>query len=170
MALVVAAAGAAGCVMSEEMLKSPIRVVLETPRRVDRAVVAGTKPPPTFDALQVSVRFENVGETAVQAPLKEIGSGLIVTYRVNDKVYEDTIPPPPPPQDGSQMSLAPGESHVVRLTFAPPEQALGQADSVRIVDVCVQWRPDWLRARNYATGSVTWNPTIELCKPISVQP
>lgn len=169
-AVVAAGVSAVGCTMIEERAKSPIRVVLDAPKHVERTVLIGTKPPPSFDALQVSVRFENVGETPVHAPLDEIGSGLVVTYRVDGKIYEDTVPPPPPPQDGTQKLLAPGETHIVRLTFAPPEECLGEGDTVKTIDVCVTWQPDWLRASNYAVGSVTWNPTIQLCRPTRVQP
>ena len=147
----------------------PLRVAIAIPKTIDQAVLLGDQPLPAVDALELSVTFENIGDREVAAPLDEIGTGLVVIYRTpgHPEVIDDAVPPPP--HDGSLMRLKSGEMHVERLMLQPPADLFDDHSGLTTLEVCVRWRPEWLRLGNYVPGSVTWNAEIELCDKATVR-
>jgi hypothetical protein len=113
-------------------------------------------------ACAVQVVFSNESGHPIKAPLDEIGNGLVLVYSV-DGIKEPLIDNeiPPPPNDGSVVTLTPGESHAVRLSFSYPQPLMPEPFIAPVgVKFCVRWQKEWLRAKTTRRG--LWSGMLPL--------
>ena len=145
-------------------------IVLTAPSEIPDAAVRPYSAERDPQACAVQVTFRNESGHPIKAPLDEIGNGLVSVYDVEgtgEPLIDNEIPPPP--RDGSVIALAPGKSHVVRMSFAYPQPLMpDRLWKTVVVKFCVRWREDWLRAANYAPGAVQWNVSFDVCADVRI--
>lgn len=147
-------------------------IELSAPVDVPEATIRPDSPTYNAGAAAVAVTFRNELGHPLSAPLDEIGNGLVLIYAVagrGEPLVDNATPPPP--HDGAVITLAPGDAHVVRMSFQYPEQLMpAPMREPVVVRFCVRWREEWLRTKNYQPGSVQWNKSFEVCADIRIRP
>ena len=162
----------AGMTAMQSMKIDNMTIVLDVPARIRDAAVRPYSTERNPKACAVQVIFRNESGGPIKAPLDEIGNGLVMVYNVagaQEPLIDNEIPPPP--NDGSVMMLAPGDAHVVRMSFEYPQPLMPERfrEPVRVA-FCVRWREEWLRVKNYASGVVEWNHSFEICADVLITP
>jgi hypothetical protein len=145
------------------------KIELNAPAAISEAAIRPGSPAHDARAAAVTVTFRNESERPLSAPLEEIGNGLVLVYTVEGRepLIDNEIPPPP--QDGSVITLAPGASYVVRLSFGYPQPLLpARIREPVMVRFCVRWREEWLRTNNYAPGAIQWNKSFDVCANVRI--
>lgn len=149
-----------------------VRISVSAPAELAEATARPDSP--TYDGLlaQLTARFRNETDGPIAVPLDEITNGMIRVYRragTDATVVDNEIPPPP--RDGKVVSLAPGGERSMTIDIGWPESLMPASlrEPVQLT-VCLQWREEWLRARNYAPGAVGWNHSFDACADIRIVP